>query len=110
MPVNFHAEGFQFFLKRDSAGLVGEAGQADAAHIQAIAAEGVDQPEHVQVIGDPQVGADFIFLDIRGVDGDYDLSLILQLRQHVDLAVRFKTRKHAGCVIIVKKFSAELQV
>ena len=77
VAVDLHAQGFQTLLVSDGRRLARELRQNDAAHIQAVAAEGIDQTEHVHIVGDAQVAADLILLDIAGVDGDDDLSIVL---------------------------------
>ena len=81
-----------------------------AAHRQAPAAEDVDEPQHVAVIGDAQVAPDLVLLDVSGVDGDDDLRLVLQLLQHADLAVWLESGQHPGGVVVVKQLAAELQI
>ena len=82
--------------------LAGVLGDHHAANEQSLIAEGLDQTEYIHVISDAKVVADFIFLDISGVDDDDDLCLVGKLHQHLKLAVRSESRKHAGCVVIVK--------
>ena len=36
-----------------------------AAHVQAHAAEGVDEPQHVQIVGDAQIAPHLVLLDVR---------------------------------------------
>ena len=36
--------------------------------------------------------------------------MVFELLQHFELAVGFKTRKNAGSMVVIKKFSAEFQV
>ncbi len=80
MAVHFHAQGFQLLLISDGAGLLGEAGQAHAAHIQAIAPESIYQAQHIHIVGDSQVGTHLIFFDIRCIDNDDDLGMVPKLR------------------------------
>ena len=73
-------------------------------------AEGVDQAQHVRVVGDAKVPPDLVFLNVAGVDDDDDLRLVLHLLQHLHLAVRQKARQHPGGVVVVKQFAAKLQI
>ena len=57
-------------------------------------AERLDQTEHIDIVSDTEVIADFIFLDISGVDDNDDLSLVGKLHQHLELAVRRKAWKY----------------
>ena len=90
MSVHLHAQRFQLFLVGDGTGLSRKLGEAHTAYIEAIAAECINQSEHVQIIGDAQIGAHLIFLDVCGVDNNYNFRLVLELYQHVNLAVRLK--------------------
>ena len=86
------------------------AGQHHRAHVKAVAAEGVNQAEHVLIVGNAQVAADLILLDIACVDGDNDFGLVLDLFQHADFTVGCEARQHAGCVMVIEQFSAKFQV
>ena len=110
MAVNLYSQSLQPALISGGAGLSGILGQTYAAHVQAVVAESVDQPEHIHIIGDSQVGAHLAFLNIRRIDDDNDLRLIFQLYQHVDLAVRLESGQHPGGVIVVEEFAAKFQI
>ena len=90
--------------------LAGILGDDHAAHIEPLGAEGVDEPQHVVVVGDAQIAPDLVLLDGGGVDGDHDLGGVLQLEQHPDLAVRREARQDPGGVIVVEELAAEFQV
>ena len=91
-------------------GLVMEAGQHHAGNIQTEAAENIDEADHIPVIGNAQVTADLIFLNIVGVDGNDHLHLVLQLQQHPQLAVRLEAGQYPGCMVIVIQLAAKLQI
>ena len=110
MKVNFDVFLFQFGFKLFRTALAGVVGDDNASHIQAPVQEFIPEAEHIHIIGDAQISPDFIFLNIHGADGDDDFCIIGKLHQHLQLCVRCKTGKHPGSVIIVKKFSTELQV
>ena len=90
--------------------LILPAGNDHAAHVQSNVAEGIDQPQHVRVVGDAQVAAQLVFLDVVGVDDDHQLRLILEVQQHTHFAVRPEARQHAGSVVVVKQLAAQLQI
>ena len=90
--------------------LAAVAGQHHAAHIQVHTTENIDQAKNVVIIGDSQISAHLILFNVRGIDGDNDLHVILQLLQHPDLAVRRKARQNAGRMEIVKQLAAEFQI
>ena len=86
----------------------GVLGHTHAAHIQAHTLEGVDQAQHIQIVGDAVIAADLAAHNVLGADDDDDLRLILQLQQHLQLAVRLEARQHAGGMIVVEQLAAEL--
>ena len=91
-------------------GLAGVLRDDDAADVEADAAERVDQAQHVHIIGDAQIAAALVLLDVARVDGDDDLRLLLQLEQHFHLSIRLKARQDARGVIVVKELAAELEI
>ena len=99
-PVHEH-------VRRRLAGVLGE---RDAAHVQAEVPEHVHQADDIGVIGDAQIAAQLVLLDVVGIDGDHDFRLIPELQQHLDLVVRRKAGQHAGGMVIVKQLAAELQI
>ena len=110
VAVNLDAQRLQTLLEGQCHRLTLEAGHHDAADIKSKAAKDVDQAQHVHVVGDAQVAANLVLLDVGGVDGDDDLNLLLELQQHPQLAVRLKSRQDARGVVVVVQLSAELQI
>ena len=82
----------------------------NAAYIKADGAEGVDQAQHILVIGNAKISAHLVLFNVRCVDNDHDLSLILKLKEHLYLAVRCKAWQNARCMVIVKQLSTEFKV
>ena len=66
--------------------------------------------ENIFVIGDPKIATYIILVNVIGTDNNNDLRLIRKLHQHTELAVRFKTRKNTGCMVVVKQFAAEFKI
>ena len=95
MQVDRHAQALQALPESLGAGLLVITGQHDAAHIEADGAERVDQAQHFLVIGDAQVIAQLALFDVARTDGDHDFHMLLQLQQHLELAVRLKAGKDA---------------
>ena len=85
-------------------------GHADAAHEQPPLLEGVDEAQHVQVVGDAVVAAHLAAHDVFGADDDDDLGLVLQLQQHLQLGVRLETGQHTGGVVVIEQLAAEFQI
>ena len=110
MAVHPKPQRLQLFLIRDRGGLLGETGQHHGSHAEPLACKCIDQAQHIRVICDAVVAPDFIFLNVGGIDDDYDLRLIPQLLQHGDFGIRVETRKHAGRVIVVKELPAKFQI
>ena len=110
MAVYLQAQRRHPVFERDGGRLIGELRQHDGAHIQPEAAEDVDQAHDVGVVGDAQVAAALVLLDVAGADGDDDLRLILELKEHLDLVVRFKAGQHTRSVVVVKELAAEFQI
>ena len=110
VPEHLHPQRLQPLLEGLGGGLGVVLGQHHAAHIQPDAPEGVDEPQHVHVVGDAQISPHLVLLNVRGVDDDEDLRLVLHLQQHLHLAVRHKARQHPGGVEVVEQLPAELQV
>ena len=110
MPVYADAGGFEALLEFFCGGLAGEARHDDAADIESLFAENADQAQHIGVIGDAEVAAGAVLLDIVGVDGDDDFDILLHLQQHSELAVRLEARQNAGGVEVIVELAAEFQI
>ena len=110
VAVDFDAQCLQTALEGVGGGLTGVLGHHHAAHIEALAAECVDEAEHVHVIGDAQVAANLVLLNIGSADGNHDLSAVPQLAQHTDLAVGGEAGQYPGGVVVIKELAAKLQI
>ena len=85
-------------------------GQYHAGHVESEVSENVDQPDHVQVIGNAQVPTDLVLFNVPGVNGNDHLHLVLHLQQHPQLAVRLEAGKHPGGMIVVIQLAAKFQI
>ena len=110
MTVDLDAEGLELLLVSDRTLLPIEAGEHDGAHIEAIAAERIDETQDIHIVGDTEIPTDLVLLDVAGIDDDHNLRVILQLTQHTDLTIRLKARKHTGCMVIIEQLAAELEI
>ena len=90
--------------------LAGILGDDHAAHEELLRPEGVDEAQHVLVVGDAQIAPDLVLLNGGGVDGNDDFRGIPQLQEHADLAVRREAGENSGGVIVVEELAAEFQI
>jgi hypothetical protein len=72
--------------------------------------EHVNKAHRVGIVGYAEVAALFILLNIARTYDDNYLRLILKLKKHTELTVGLKSRKHAGCVIIIVKLTSEFKI
>ena len=72
--------------------------------------EFVAQAQHVHVVGDAQILSHLVLLDVHGADDNDDFGAILQLAQHVQLAVGFESGEHTAGMVVVEEFSAQFQI
>ena len=77
-------------------------GHHDAAYIEAYVLELTAQTEHVLVVCDSEVAADLVLLYVLGTDNYNDFSLVLELLEHIKLAVRLEARQHTAGMIVVE--------
>ena len=89
------------------AGILGDDHSRDG---KTVAAEQVNQTQHVLVIGNAEVATGLVLLDVVRVNRDDDLDVVGDALKHAELAIRLKTRQHAARVIVIKQFAAKLQI
>ena len=70
----------------------------------------IDEFHRICVIGDPEIGPDFLPFDISGIDTENDICMILQLIQQLHLHIGIESGKDATGMIIEKQFTTEFQV
>ena len=92
------------------AGLAVEVGYDDAVDAEPLSDELVPETDDVHIVGDAQVVADLVLLDVNGADHYYDFGIVLHLKQHLELAIRLESREDTACVIVVEEFAAEFEV
>ena len=110
MEIDLEAKRLEPLLKALGRALTGKLRYDHAADVKPETAEGVHQTENVEIVGDPVIPADLVLFNIGGVDRDYDLSLVLELKEHLYFVVRSEAGQDAGGVVIVEKLAAELEV
>ena len=82
----------------------------DTAHIETDILKLAAQAQYIFIVGDAEVAAYLVFLNVVGADNHDNFSLVAQLQEHLQLAVRLETGKHATGVVVVKEFAAKLEV
>ncbi len=110
MHIYLHAQSAQTAPEGDGLRLGHPLGDDHAFHQHARRAEGINQAQHVLVIGDAQIPAHLVCNDVLSADGDDHLDLLAHVQQHADLAVRQKAGQHARRMIIIKQLAAQLQI
>ena len=97
-----NADSFQLLPEKVGGRLTGVAGNDHAADIQPFLLIYIDQSEYILIIGDAEVMPDLIPLDIGSIDGNDHFCLIGELKKHLQLTVRCKTRKNTGGMVIIQ--------
>ena len=92
------------------AGLAVVVGDDDGTDQETAAHELVAKTQNVHVIGNAEVTADLVLLDVNGTDDDDDFTVVYELAEHLELAVRLETGQYAAGVIVVEKLASELHV
>ena len=110
MEVYFFTEFFETLFEKVSTFLTCVSCDAHASYIKTASGKLINKTENIFVISDAQVTAHFVFVDVCSTDNNDDFSLITELHKHTELAVRFKTRKNTGCMVVVKQFAAEFKI
>ena len=81
-----------------------------AVDAEATVHEFIPKAEYIHVVGNAQVAAHFVLLDVNRTDDYDDFRIVFHLHQHFQLAVRLEAGEDAACVIVVEKLAAEFQV
>ena len=110
MAVHFDPQLLQPVLKESGAFLTAVFCDHYAAHIETMAFEDGHETQYIHIVGDAQISADLVFLNIVRADHDDDLRLGGELHEHAHLAVGLKPGENPGSVIIVEQLAAELQI
>ncbi len=80
------------------------------SHHEAAPLEFPAQAYHILVVGDAQVGAGLVLLDVGGTDYDDYLDAVTQFPEHAQLAVGQEPRQHTAGMVVVKEFPAQFEV
>ena len=82
VAVDAYADFFQLALEEIGCLLSGVLGDDDTADIEPPVREGLNQAEHIHIVGDAEIVTYLVLLDVGGIDGDDDLGLVGELHQH----------------------------
>ena len=104
------AAGLKLVAELERGGLAVETGDDHGADVDAPGAEGVDELEGVVVVGDAEVRAHFLALDVLGVDAEDDLGLVAEGAEEAEFGVGVVTGEDAGGVVVEHQFAAEFEV
>ena len=85
-------------------------GYHDGTHHEVAADELIAKAQHVLVVCDAEVGADFVLHDVLCADYDDYLYLVAELAEHAQLGVRLEAWQHAAGMMVVEELSAQFQV
>ena len=91
MTIHFNSERFQLLLIGNRPFLPGKTGQNDRTYIETISAKGINQSQNIHIVGDAQISANFILLNITRMNGNDNFRILFQFTEHTDLTVRVKT-------------------
>ena len=70
----------------------------------------VAETQHILIVSNSEVAANFIFLNINGAYDNYDFCVITHLHKHLKFAVRHEPWQNAACMIVVEEFPSEFEV
>lgn len=77
---------------------------------EATVPENVYEPQDIFLVGNTEIGTNFVTLQVFGIDADKDLYFIFDAVKHRDLVVWSESRKDTGGVHVVEKLAAHLQI
>ena len=80
------------------------------AHHEAHVLELIAQPQHILIVGNAQISAFLILLNIGRADDNHDFYAVAQLLKHSQLAIGLKSRQHPACMMIVKQFPSQFKI
>ena len=102
MIVDLDALAFESFAVCVSAGLTVVVCYDYTTYIKSDIFKFFLQTKHVLVVCDAEVSSNLVLFDVACTDHHDNLSLVLQLEKHLQLAVRLETRQYAACMIVIK--------
>ena len=110
MIVGLDAHAFETLAVGSGGGLAAVVGNDDAGDQEAALHEDLAQAQHVLVVGDAEVAAFLILLDVHGADDDDDFGIVFQLGEHLQLTVGLEAGQHTTGVVVVEQFTAKFKI
>ena len=110
MVIHADAHAFETASEGGGAGLTVVVRDDDTGNEETAVGELIAQTQNVHIVGDAEVVADFVRVDVEGTDDDDDLGIVTQLHQHVQLTIGLETRQHAAGMVVVEELAAKLHV
>ena len=110
MKVSFYVHFFKFCTENVGSLLTFVMRNTDASHHKTTVLKFIAKAKNVHIVSNAQIAANFVLFNINCADYNYDFCTVCKLHKHSKLAVRLKTRKYAGCMKIIEKFSAEFKI
>ena len=108
--IDTDTQTFQTLAVGRGAGLAVAVRDDHRTHIQSATLEHLAQAQHILIVGDADVAAHLVLLNVDGTDDNDDFGIVFQLHQHPQLAVGLETRQHPAGVEIVEKLASKLQI
>jgi len=100
----------ELVLELPGRGLVLEPGDHDPQDADAPVAQFVDELQGVGVVGDAEVRADLLALDVTGEDAQQQVHLVPEVLQQPELDAGVVAGQDPGGVVVVQELPAELEV
>ena len=110
MVVDPDAEVLQALPVDVGASLPVVVGDDDGAHLHIPLEKLLAQAQHIHIVGDTQVAADLVLLDIHCAHDYHHLEVVLELHQHLELDVRLESGQNPAGVEVVEKLAAHFHV
>ena len=110
VAVGLYAVALQTLTESDGCRLPVIVGYDNGAYKETTILEFAAQTQHVLVVGDAEVGAFLVLLNVGGTDDNHDFYAVAYLLEHAQLAVRHKSWQHTACVMVVEEFASKFEV
>ena len=106
MIVSLDAEAFEFLAIEVGAGLAVVVGDDDRTDQETTLLKLRAQAEDIFIVGNAEVAAHLVLLNVNGTDDDDYFGAVAQLRKHFQFTVGLKTRQNSAGVVVVEEFAS----